>query len=52
MGSNKLTDENRLSIKRADIAKWLAPTELNKNITADQLAVNSNKKVYWVCENC
>ncbi|WNS82220.1 zinc-ribbon domain-containing protein [Domibacillus sp. DTU_2020_1001157_1_SI_ALB_TIR_016] len=52
MGSNKLTDENRLSIKHADVAKWLAPTELNKNITADQLAVNSNKKVYWVCENC
>ncbi|WP_018392446.1 zinc-ribbon domain-containing protein [Bacillus sp. 37MA] len=52
MGSNKLTDENRLSIKRPDVAKWLASTEINKNITADKLTINSNKKVYWICEDC
>lgn len=41
---------NDLATLRPDLAAEWHPT-LNKDLTPDQIAVKSNKKVWWICKN-
>lgn len=47
MGSARITDKNRLSTVKPDLAATLDADR--SGITADQLTVGSNRKVWWRC---
>ena len=44
-----ITDDNRLSLKRPELIREWHPTK-NGNLTPDDVAVATNKNVWWICE--
>ena len=46
----RVSDANRLSIRCLDVAKEWHPTK-NGELTSDEVAVASNRKVWWQCED-
>ncbi len=48
---NKVSDKNRLSIIKPNIAKEWHPTK-NGDLTPDDVSYGSDKKVWWLCSKC
>lgn len=49
MGDNRVTDRNRLSIVRPDLASEWSHKNL---LSLDKVAINCAKRVWWICSKC